>query len=115
MATKKTKAKKATSKTRSPAKKTADKRTAPAKSTAAEKKGRRPGALEAAAKVLAEAGEPLSTKKMIEAMAAKKYWSSPAGKTPDRTLYSAILREITAKGRDGRFKKTERGKFALRA
>jgi len=29
------------------------------------------------------------------------------------TVYSAILREISAKGKDARFKKTERGKFAL--
>ncbi len=29
------------------------------------------------------------------------------------TLYSAILREIGTKGQDARFKKTERGKFAL--
>ena len=28
-------------------------------------------------------------------------------------LYSAILREIGTKGKEARFKKTERGKFAL--
>jgi hypothetical protein len=50
---------------------------------------------------------------MIEAMSAKGYWKSPGGKTPDRTLYSAILREIATKGKDARFKKTERGQFAL--
>jgi hypothetical protein len=27
-------------------------------------------------------------------------------------VYSAILREIATKGKDARFKKTERGKFA---
>ena len=70
-------------------------------------------AIDAAAKVLAEADEPLNTKQMIEAMAAKGYWSSPGGKTPHATLYSAILREITAKGIDARFKKTERGHFTI--
>jgi len=50
---------------------------------------------------------------MIEPMAAKKYWSSPGGKTPAATLYSAILREIQTKGKEARFRKTERGKFAL--
>jgi len=70
-------------------------------------------AIDAAAKVLAEAGEPLNTKQMIEAMAAKGYWSSPGGKTPHATLYSAILREITAKGNEARFKKTERGHFTI--
>ena len=68
-------------------------------------------ALDAAAKVLGESKEPLNTKQMIEARSAKGYWTSPGGKTPHATLYSAILREITAKGNEARFKKTERGKF----
>ena len=71
-------------------------------------------ALDAAAKVLGEAKEPMNTKAMIEAMAAKGYWTSPGGKTPHATLYSAILREIEVKGADSRFKKTERGMFALK-
>ena len=70
-------------------------------------------AIDAAAKVLAESGEPLNTKQMIEAMATKGYWTSPGGKTPHATLYSAILREITAKGTEARFKKTERGHFTV--
>ncbi len=68
-------------------------------------------AIDAAAKVLAEEGEPLNTKQMIEAMAAKGYWTSPGGKTPHATLYSAILREIKSKGENSRFTKVERGKF----
>ena len=70
-------------------------------------------ALDAAAKVLAESGEPLNSKEMINAMAAKGYWTSPGGKTPQATLYAAILREIQTKGADARFQKTERGHFAL--
>jgi len=70
-------------------------------------------AIDAAAKVLTESTEPLNAKQMIEAMAAKGYWTSPGGKTPHATLYSAILREITAKGNEARFKKTERGHFAI--
>ena len=50
---------------------------------------------------------------MIKAMAEKGYWTSPGGKTPAATLYSAILRELQTKGKDARFKKTERGKFAV--
>jgi hypothetical protein len=46
-------------------------------------------------------------------MAEKGYWTSPGGKTPAATLYSSILREIGTKGKDARFKKTERGKFAI--
>lgn len=70
-------------------------------------------AIDAAAKVLGETKDPMTTKEMIEAMAAKKYWTSPGGKTPAATLYSAILREIQTKGKDARFRKTERGKFTL--
>jgi hypothetical protein len=33
--------------------------------------------------------------RLIETMAAKKLWTSPGGKTPAATLYSAIIREIT--------------------
>lgn len=68
-------------------------------------------ALDAAAKVLGEAGTPLNTKQMIEAMASKGYWTSPGGKTPHATLYAAILREINVKGADARFRKTDRGHF----
>ncbi len=70
-------------------------------------------ALDAAAKVLAESGEPMTSKEMIDAMAAKGYWTSPGGKTPQATLYAAILREIQTKGAEARFTKTERGHFAL--
>src|SRR5579872_796726 len=69
--------------------------------------------IDAAAKVLAEAKEPMTTKAMIEQMAAKGYWSSPNGQTPAATLYSAILREIKTKGKEARFKKEDRGLFAI--
>jgi hypothetical protein len=70
-------------------------------------------ALDAAAKVLADSGKPMTTKELIEKMAAKGLWSSPNGKTPDRTLYSALAREISAKGKASRFKKGERGQFTV--
>ena len=76
---------------------------------------KRVSALDAAARVLAEEAKPMSCGELIEAMAAKRYWSSPAGKTPASTLYSAILREMNTKGSAARFRKTERGKFACRA
>jgi hypothetical protein len=71
-------------------------------------------ALDAAAKVLGESSEPMASKEMIEAMAKKKYWTSPGGKTPHATLYAAILREINVKGNESRFVKTDRGHFTLR-
>jgi hypothetical protein len=80
---------------------------------AAETKPKKLSALDAAAKVLAEAIEPMNTRQMVETMAAKGYWKSPGGKTPHATLYSAILREINAQGKEARFAKTERGRFTL--
>ncbi len=99
---------------------TADATAAPAKpkrqrKAAAVPKEKKPSALDAAAKVLAEEGRPMTCKEMITAMAAKGYWSSPGGQTPDATLYSAILRELATKGDQARFTKTERGKFAHKA
>ena len=98
--------------TKNPARKTATGASTKTKKPAA-KKDSKTSALDAAAKVLGESKEPLTTKEMVEAMGTKGYWKSPGGKTPDRTLYSAILREIVSKGKDSRFKKTERGKFTL--
>jgi HB1, ASXL, restriction endonuclease HTH domain len=69
-------------------------------------------ALDAAAQVLAECGGSLNCQEMIAAMAAKGYWTSPGGKTPAATLYSAILRELATKGTNARFVKTQRGHFA---
>ena len=60
------------------------------------------------------AGEPMNAKSLIDAMAAKGYWTSPGGQTPHATLYSAILREL-AKGDASRFIKSERGRFAAKA
>jgi hypothetical protein len=81
------------------------------KTKLAEKKPKKVSAIDAAARVLGEAKEPMNCQELIKAMADKGYWTSPGGKTPHATLYSAILREIGTKGKDSRFKKTERGKF----
>jgi hypothetical protein len=68
--------------------------------------------LDAAAKVLEEAGEPLSCKAIVERAFEAGYWRSD-GKTPAATVYSAILREIARKGEGSRFRKVARGRFAL--
>jgi exopolysaccharide biosynthesis protein len=95
-------------------KKNATKKPAAKKTTKTkDAKPKKLSAIDAAAKVLGETKEALSTKKMVEAMSAKGYWKSPGGKTPHATLYSAILREINEKGKESRFKKTERGRFTL--
>lgn len=88
----------------------AKKRTAkPKERTSAPK---RISALEAAAQVLAASKEPMRAKDLIAAMAEQGLWSSPSGKTPEATLYAAMIREIAAKGTDARFRKVERGLFA---
>ena len=76
-------------------------------------KAKKTSALDAAAKLLESAKAPMTTKELIDAMASKGLWKSPGGKTPDRTLYSALTREIGTKGKESRFKKADGGKFAL--
>jgi hypothetical protein len=81
------------------------------KAKRAKSAGDKMSALDAAAKVLGESGQAMNCQEMIKAMGDKGYWKSPGGLTPHATLYSAILRELKAKGAEARFKKTERGKF----
>jgi hypothetical protein len=78
----------------------------------AESKPKKTSALDAAARVLGESKEPMNCQELIKTMADRGYWTSPGGKTPAATLYSAMTREIYKKGKDARFKRTERGKFA---
>ena len=80
--------------------------------TVPEAKKERHSLLNLAAKVLADAGQPLNCKEMVEKVLATGLWQT-GGKTPSATLYSAILREITTKGDAARFRKTERGKFEI--
>jgi hypothetical protein len=86
-------------------------RTRKPKAEAGEKKS---SALDGAAKVLEEEKRPMNTKELIGAMAVRGYWTSPGGKTPAATLYSAILRELETKGDAARFVKVGKGQFAFR-
>jgi hypothetical protein len=83
----------------------------PTKSKPTEQK--RVSALDAAAQVLAKAGKPMKSRELIAAMADQGLWQSPGGKTPWATLYSAMIREISTAGKASRFKKVDRGAFAL--
>jgi short subunit dehydrogenase-like uncharacterized protein len=109
MATKKTTKKAPAKKTTKSSAKAATKTT-----TRAAKSDGKLSQLDAAVKVLGEAGTPMTTKAMIEAMATKGYWTSPGGATPAQTLYSAILRELQKKGAEARFTKVDRGQFTLK-
>jgi hypothetical protein len=82
--------------------------------TAKPKGERKPGALDAAVRVLREAGKPMKCTDIVKEALAKGYWQTK-GKTPHSTLYAAIIREIAAKGKDARFHKTGRGQFELSA
>ena len=69
--------------------------------------------LKAAIAVLKESDEALNTKQMIEQAKDKGLWTPGEGKTPEQTLYSAIAREIKAKGENSRFKLITKGHFKL--
>jgi len=74
-------------------------------------KPKRVSGLDLAAKVLAESKEPLQAKTIAERAIAAGWQTT--GKTPHSTLYAAMIREIAKKGKEARFKKTDRGLFAL--
>ena len=82
------------------------------KKAAAPKADKPMSGLDAAAKVLADAKEPMNAKTMVETMLASGIWKT-GGKTPQATIYAAIIREIAAKGAKARFKKTDRGLFTI--
>ena len=91
-----------------------DKAVADAKNTRAAKvakaaKGKqpkKPGCLDAAVQVLAEAKKPLQADEMVERMLAKGLWQTK-GKTPEATLYAAIIREIGTKSKAARFRRAK--------
>lgn len=68
--------------------------------------------LDAAAKVLANAGQPMRARELVNTMIERGLWKS-GGKTPWATIYAAVIREIAAKGKASRFRKTDRGLFAF--
>ena len=68
--------------------------------------------LDAAVETLKGTSCPMSAKEMIADMEEKGLWKSQTGKTPSNTLSAAIGREISTK-ENSRFKKAEKGKFAL--
>ena len=113
--TKKTAAPKATKTVKAAPAKKAAKAPVEKKTKAKSAEVKKLSAIDAAAQILATAETPMNCKELIDAMATKGLWTSPGGKTPHATLYSAILREIATKAKESRFTKTERGKFAANA
>lgn len=65
--------------------------------------------LDAAAADLKKAGKPLNFKDITDG-ALSLGWKT-SGNTPQATLHAAAIREIAAKGKEARFRNTERGMF----
>ncbi len=74
----------------------------------------RKGCLVAAVEILKDAEEAMSAKAIVTAALERGLWATN-GKTPEATLYAAIIREIAKKGDASRFVKTGRGLFTLKA
>jgi hypothetical protein len=69
--------------------------------------------LEAAYRVLAEAGKPMNARQIYDTVIDKGYWD-PQGLTPEATLSSAILHEMKKKGDASRFERPGKGLFAAK-
>lgn len=73
-------------------------------------KTKKTSGLDAAYQILSHTGEPMRCGDIVEKMLATGLWKTE-GKTPAATIYAAIAREISTKGTESRFKKTDRGLF----
>jgi len=76
------------------------------KAAKAAKGERKPGCLDAAVRVLQEAGKPMQCGEIVQQALAKGYWQTK-GATPAATLYAAMVREVAAKGTKARFRRAE--------
>lgn len=71
------------------------------------------GFLPAAEAVLKRAGKPLRCREIVERATAAGLLDS-SGKTPEKTLYAMLERNISAEGSNCRFKKFKSGLYELR-
>ena len=69
--------------------------------------------VKAAIAILTESDEALNSKTIVAKAKEQGLWTPGAGKTPEQTLYSAMVREIKTKAAQARFKLVGRGQFAL--
>ena len=83
------------------------------KAAAAPAPERKLSLVKAAVAVLEAADEAMNTKSIVAAAKERGLWTPGAGKTPEQTLYSAMVREIKEKGGQSRFRLVGRGQFAL--
>jgi hypothetical protein len=78
------------------------------------RRGSRPSQLDAAVEILKDAKEPLTCKEIVRRMFERKIWET-SGRTPGATLSASMQREIAKRGAQTRFRKAERGLYALNA
>lgn len=69
--------------------------------------------IKAAVAILERSEEALGAKQLVERAKAEGLWTPGEGKTPEQTLYSAMVREIKTKGDSARFTK-EGGLFRIK-
>jgi len=69
--------------------------------------------LDAAHRVLSEAGRSMNVKEIFET-AMQNGYCKLKGATPELTISAALQRDIKTRGRDSRFVKTERGQYAAK-
>jgi hypothetical protein len=69
--------------------------------------------LDAAHRVLTEAGRPMNVREIFET-ATQSGYCDLKGATPALTISAAIQREVSVRGTESRFVKVERGLFAAR-
>lgn len=69
--------------------------------------------VKAALAVLGRTDEALGAKQLVERAKSGGLWTPGAGKTPEQTLYSALVREIKTKGSAARITK-DGGLFRIR-
>ena len=83
----------------------------PAPECATQKPEKKRSLLDAAVEVLRLAKMPMNTREIIEATIELKLWTPTGAKTPEQTLYGAIVRENKSKEHPRIVKSDIKGKF----
>jgi len=93
------------------AKKTSSKNAKPPSVKRRRKNANKPmSGLDAAAKILSDTKTALNAKEILQQIQEQNLWKT-SGKTPHATLYAGIIREISHKKDEARFRRAEKGKF----
>ena len=83
----------------------------PAPECATQKPEKKRSLLDSAVEVLLLAKMPMNTREIIEAATELKLWQPTGAKTPEQTLYGAIVRENKTKEHPRIVKSNIKGKF----